>query len=111
MRGFPFLSRTHSHTHLFAPLLTIYFILSSLSWYTGAVCARLFVHDTPLCFVNSHLSSGSKEGDEAKRNADVAEILQRCDFVAASMYDQSMTVSSTTIMGEKRSRERESMCV
>ena len=28
----------------------------------GAVAARLYVHDTPLCFVNAHLSSGDKVG-------------------------------------------------
>lgn len=41
-----------------------------------------------------------QEGDETKRNADVAEVLQRCDFAAASQYgDQSMAFPSTTLLG------------
>ncbi|MEW5306934.1 MAG: hypothetical protein WDW36_009363 [Sanguina aurantia] len=46
----------------------------------GAVAVRLRVYDSPLCFVNCHLSSGDQEGDAAKRHADVAEILRRCAF-------------------------------
>uniref|UniRef100_A0A7S0RWX6 Inositol polyphosphate-related phosphatase domain-containing protein n=1 Tax=Chlamydomonas leiostraca TaxID=1034604 RepID=A0A7S0RWX6_9CHLO len=46
----------------------------------GAVVVRVQVYDSPIVFVNSHLSAGSQDGDEAKRNADVAEILKRTDF-------------------------------
>ncbi|KAJ0040770.1 hypothetical protein Pint_26629 [Pistacia integerrima] len=38
------------------------------------------VHNTSFCFVCSHLASGEKEGDELKRNADVAEILKSTQF-------------------------------
>jgi hypothetical protein len=38
------------------------------------------VYDAPLCIVASHLASGSAEGDELRRNADVAEIMRRCTF-------------------------------
>ena len=38
------------------------------------------LHKTSLCFVCSHLASGQKEGDELKRNADVAEILKGMQF-------------------------------
>ena len=84
----------------------------------------MFIHDSPVCFVNAHLSSGEKvgshglgcrvglplipsllllpsqDGDEAKRNADVLDILQRCDFSAAALYDQSMATSSASMLGE-----------
>eukprot|EP00798_Chlamydomonas_sp_ICE-L_P027653 gene27653-7291_t len=46
----------------------------------GAVAVRLYVYDSTFCFVNAHLSSGDRDGDEAKRNADVADILARCEF-------------------------------
>jgi len=34
-----------------------------------------------LCFVCTHLASGEKDGDEVRRNSDVAEILKRTRFV------------------------------
>jgi hypothetical protein len=46
----------------------------------GAVAVRLRVWDAPLVLVCSHLASGEAEGDEAKRNADYAEICKRCLF-------------------------------
>lgn len=33
-----------------------------------------------LCFVCTHLASGEKDGDEVRRNSDVAEILKRTRF-------------------------------
>jgi hypothetical protein len=48
----------------------------------GAVAARMRVHDAAVLFVASHLASGDAEGDELRRNADVAEILRRCTFSA-----------------------------
>lgn len=38
------------------------------------------LHETNFCFVCCHLASGEKEGDELKRNADVAEILKSTVF-------------------------------
>lgn len=38
------------------------------------------LHRTTFCFVCSHLTSGEKEGDELKRNADVADILKSAQF-------------------------------
>lgn len=38
------------------------------------------VYNTSFCFVCCHLASGEKEGDELKRNADVAEILKSTQF-------------------------------
>lgn len=38
------------------------------------------LYRTSFCFVCSHLASGEKEGDELRRNADVAEILKSIQF-------------------------------
>ncbi len=46
----------------------------------GAVSVSLFLHQTSFCFVCTHLKSGHEEGDEVRRNADVAEILRRTTF-------------------------------
>lgn len=40
----------------------------------------MLVHRTSFCFVCSHLASGEKEGDELRRNSDVAEILKNTQF-------------------------------
>ncbi len=49
-------------------------------WVQGAVSVSLCLHQTSFCFVCTHLKSGLKEGDELRRNADVAEILHRTKF-------------------------------
>ncbi|KAL9245731.1 hypothetical protein vseg_019349 [Gypsophila vaccaria] len=46
----------------------------------GCIAISMTLHRTSLCFVCSHLASGEKEGDELKRNADVAEILKGTQF-------------------------------
>ncbi|KAL3527772.1 hypothetical protein ACH5RR_012428 [Cinchona calisaya] len=46
----------------------------------GCISISLTVHQTSFCFVCSHLASGEKEGDELRRNADVAEILRSTQF-------------------------------
>lgn len=40
----------------------------------GCISISMTVHQTSFCFVCSHLASGEKEGDELRRNSDVAEI-------------------------------------
>ncbi|KAG2495021.1 hypothetical protein HYH03_006953 [Edaphochlamys debaryana] len=49
----------------------------------GAVAARLRLFDSSLVLVACHLTAGEAEGDEAKRNADVADILRRAAFASA----------------------------
>eukprot|EP00261_Vitis_vinifera_P017277 XP_010646885.1 PREDICTED: type I inositol polyphosphate 5-phosphatase 5 [Vitis vinifera] len=46
----------------------------------GCISVSMSLHQTTFCFVCSHLASGEKEGDELKRNADVAEILKNTQF-------------------------------
>ena len=38
------------------------------------------LHHTSICFVCCHLASGEKEGDEVRRNSDVAVILKNAQF-------------------------------
>jgi hypothetical protein len=42
------------------------------------------LHQTTFCFVCTHLTSGEKEGDEARRNLDVTEILKKTRFPRSS---------------------------
>ncbi|KAF8772611.1 hypothetical protein HU200_005572 [Digitaria exilis] len=49
----------------------------------GCIAISMTLHRTSLCFVCSHLASGEKEGDELRRNADVAEILRCAHFPRA----------------------------
>lgn len=46
----------------------------------GSISISMCLHQTTFCFVCSHLASGQKDGDEIKRNADVADILKRTQF-------------------------------
>ncbi|KAJ8543692.1 hypothetical protein K7X08_025310 [Anisodus acutangulus] len=46
----------------------------------GCIAISMSVHRTSFCFVCSHLASGEKEGDELRRNSDVAEILKTIQF-------------------------------
>ncbi|XP_075506804.1 type IV inositol polyphosphate 5-phosphatase 7 isoform X1 [Primulina tabacum] len=46
----------------------------------GSISVSMLLHQTSLCFVCSHLTSGQKEGDELRRNADVVEILRKTRF-------------------------------
>uniref|UniRef100_A0ACD5ZL82 Uncharacterized protein n=1 Tax=Avena sativa TaxID=4498 RepID=A0ACD5ZL82_AVESA len=46
----------------------------------GCIAMSMTLHHTSLCFVCSHLASGEKEGDEVRRNSDVAEILKSAHF-------------------------------
>ncbi|PKA50748.1 Type I inositol 1,4,5-trisphosphate 5-phosphatase CVP2 [Apostasia shenzhenica] len=46
----------------------------------GCIAMSMTIHKTSFCFVCSHLASGEKEGDEMRRNSDVAEILKNTQF-------------------------------
>lgn len=46
----------------------------------GAVSVSMSLHQTSFCFVCTHLTSGHKEGDELRRNTDIADIFRRTTF-------------------------------
>lgn len=46
----------------------------------GSISVSMTMRGTSFCFVCTHLASGEKEGDEARRNKDVMEILKRTKF-------------------------------
>ncbi|XP_010253290.1 PREDICTED: type I inositol polyphosphate 5-phosphatase 8 isoform X2 [Nelumbo nucifera] len=50
----------------------------------GSISISMTLHHTTLCFVCTHLTSGEKEGDEVRRNADVMEILKKTRFPESS---------------------------
>lgn len=46
----------------------------------GSVSVSMSIYQTLFCFICTHLTSGEKDGDEIKRNADVNEIHRRTQF-------------------------------
>ncbi|XVE60885.1 hypothetical protein DITRI_Ditri05aG0163100 [Diplodiscus trichospermus] len=50
----------------------------------GSISVSMSIYQTLFCFICSHLTSGEKDGDELKRNADVHEILRRTHFHSLS---------------------------
>ena len=46
----------------------------------GSISISMSLHQTSFCFVCTHLTSGQKDGDELRRNSDVAEILRKTRF-------------------------------
>ena len=59
----------------------------------GAVCLRLQLYHTSICFVCSHLSSGESKGTERRRDAEVADILNRAVFSDIDTSDWTATES------------------
>lgn len=47
----------------------------------GSVSVSMSIYQTQFCFICAHLSSGEKNGDELRRNADVQEIHRRTRFI------------------------------
>lgn len=66
---------------MFAYELTVY-IFSQ-----GSISVSMSIYQTFFCFVCTHLTSGEKEGDELRRNADVQEIHRRTHFGTKSIRD------------------------
>ncbi|KAJ9545814.1 hypothetical protein OSB04_025521 [Centaurea solstitialis] len=46
----------------------------------GSISVRMSIYQTFFCFICTHLTSGEKEADKVKRNADVHEIHKRTRF-------------------------------
>lgn len=53
----------------------------------GSISISMLLHQTSFCFICSHLTSGQKEGDELRRNADVTEILKKTRFPKVNNAD------------------------
>ncbi|KAI3991514.1 hypothetical protein MKX01_017133 [Papaver californicum] len=65
----------------------------------GSVSISMTLHQTTLCFVCTHLTSGEKEGDEIKRNSDVIEILKKTKFSQSQRVSgQPFTPSPASIL-------------
>jgi endonuclease/exonuclease/phosphatase family metal-dependent hydrolase len=58
----------------------------------GSVSISMSLHETSLCFVCTHLTSGEKEGDELRRNLDVTEIFKRTRFSRSSKDSRPETI-------------------
>ncbi|XWS23498.1 hypothetical protein CRYUN_Cryun28dG0019100 [Craigia yunnanensis] len=50
----------------------------------GSISVSMSIYQTLFCFICTHLTSGEKDGDELKRNADVHDILRRTHFHSLS---------------------------
>ncbi|KAG7940857.1 hypothetical protein I3843_16G007400 [Carya illinoinensis] len=59
----------------------------------GSISVSMSIHQTLFCFICTHLTSGEKEGDELKRNADVREINRRTNFHSHSDIGLPRTIS------------------
>ena len=56
------------------------------------------IRETTFCFVCTHLTSWEKDGDEARRNFDVTEILKRTRFPLTNKFSRPFTFSPDTIL-------------
>ncbi|KAH9672134.1 Type I inositol polyphosphate 5-phosphatase 8 [Citrus sinensis] len=63
----------------------------------GSISISMTLHNTTFCFVGTHLASGEKEGDEIRRNSDVAQILKRTRF-SHSYIDPAQPLPPETIL-------------
>ncbi|XP_002980034.2 type I inositol polyphosphate 5-phosphatase 8 isoform X1 [Selaginella moellendorffii] len=68
----------------------------------GSVAVSMLLHQTSFCFVCTHLTSGDREGDELRRNGDVAEILRRTAFNRSSKAGSSSSDLPETILQHDR---------
>lgn len=50
----------------------------------GSISVSMSIYQTLFCFICTHLTSGEKDGDELKRNADVREIQRKTQFHSLS---------------------------
>ncbi|RLM93681.1 type IV inositol polyphosphate 5-phosphatase 3 [Panicum miliaceum] len=58
----------------------------------GSISVSMSIYQTHFCFICCHLTSGEKEGDELKRNADVQEIHRRTVFNPVSRVNMPKTI-------------------
>ncbi|CAL9152145.1 unnamed protein product [Musa hybrid cultivar] len=58
----------------------------------GSISVSLSIYQTLFCFICSHLTSGEKDGDELRRNADVREIHRKTLFSSAPGVGVAKTI-------------------
>lgn len=58
----------------------------------GSIAVSMSIYQTHFCFICCHLTSGEKDGDEQKRNADVQEIHRRTIFNSVSRVSTPKTI-------------------
>ncbi|KAK3165275.1 hypothetical protein QOZ80_1AG0031170 [Eleusine coracana subsp. coracana] len=58
----------------------------------GSISVSMSIYQTHFCFICCHLTSGEKDGDELKRNADVQEIHRRTIFNPISRVSMPKTI-------------------
>lgn len=80
---------THgSYFVLYYILLIVPFLLqltdSVFLYFQGSISVSMSIYQTLFCFICTHLTSGEREADAAKRNADVHEIHKRTRFSSFS---------------------------
>ncbi|XP_051142283.1 type I inositol polyphosphate 5-phosphatase 4 [Andrographis paniculata] len=68
----------------------------------GSISISMSLHQTSFCFICSHLTSGEKDGDELRRNADVLEILRKTRFPHVHGVGQQHENSPQTILDHDR---------
>ncbi|CAA7398146.1 unnamed protein product [Spirodela intermedia] len=67
----------------------------------GSISISMTLRGTTFCFVCTHLTSGEKEGDELRRNADVTEILRKTRFPRPSSSPAPATSPATILEHDK----------
>ncbi|KAH9624984.1 hypothetical protein KSS87_012325 [Heliosperma pusillum] len=60
----------------------------------GSISVSLSLYQSRMCFVCSHLTSGHKDGDQQKRNANVYEIIKRTRFSSVVENSRASTIPS-----------------
>lgn len=67
----------------------------------GSISISMTMYQTTFCFVCTHLTSGEKEGDEIRRNFDVADILKKTSF-SHSLKDLRHPLPPSSILGHDK---------
>ncbi|XP_074264709.1 type I inositol polyphosphate 5-phosphatase 2-like [Silene latifolia] len=60
----------------------------------GSISVSMSLYQSRMCFVCSHLTSGHKDGDQQKRNANVNEIIRRTRFSSIVENSHASTIPS-----------------
>ena len=94
---------THIHTHIH----TFTHPRAPTQGNKGGVGVRLRVHDTTICFINSHLAAFTEMVE--RRNMDFAEIVRRLDF--APTHDRWQTRRGGGPNDRQRIPDNEYACV